>query len=100
MTDVLGGHLVDADAVIRHLIRFAEDAQGSLDQLLLRTLGKPRWARDRHDWHGSSPSFVPLRGTSRYRPGFANRRLDLDPLIVQDDDTGSESLRCGELHFH
>src|SRR5262245_9070822 len=26
--------------------------------------------------------------------------FDLDPLIVQDDDTGSESLRCGELHLH
>src|SRR5262245_32532755 len=26
--------------------------------------------------------------------------FDLDPLIVQDDDTGSESLRGGELHLH
>src|SRR5262245_52892780 len=34
--------------------------------------------------------------------GFFSRiaAFDLDPLIVQDDDTGSESLRGGELHLH
>src|SRR5215831_8055152 len=40
--------------------------------------------------------FAVLRGTVS-----ASRIADfgLDPLIVQDDDTGSESLCCGELHF-
>src|SRR5215813_10656812 len=41
--------------------------------------------------------FEVLRGTV---PASRIADSDLDPLIVQDDDTGSESLRCGELHFH
>src|SRR5499433_1793149 len=41
--------------------------------------------------------FEVLRGTV---PASRIADFDLDPLIVQDDDTGSESLRCGELHFH
>src|SRR5262245_66092545 len=40
--------------------------------------------------------FEVLRGSV---PASRIADLDLDPLIVQDD-TGSESLRCGELHFH
>src|SRR5262249_46310387 len=41
--------------------------------------------------------FEVFRGTV---PASRIADFDLDPLIVQDDDAGSESLRCGELHFH
>src|SRR5262245_31252085 len=57
MTDVFDGHLVDVHAVIGYFLRRSEDAQGSLDQLLLCIFGESLWSHDSDDWHGSYPLF-------------------------------------------
>src|SRR5262249_7866217 len=81
---------MDGHPIVGHLIRLGEDAQGSLDQLLLCFLGKSRWTRDHHDWHGSSPSFgFRLRGRNissarESRSERANRthRLQVDLAVL------------------